>query len=126
MELMALADIGMPKEHVAKMAQNVKNATMAVLLVAIMVVAVLPSTGAAAEGCWEQCIEQCKGGMDVCSPKCNAFCKNQAAAVWYFSAATDKLKEAKTASPEKAAALKKEADQYLATSKTFNDAAGTP
>jgi hypothetical protein len=39
---------------------------------------------------------------------------------------TEKLKEAKTASPEKAAALKKDADMYFAMAKTYNDAAGTP
>jgi hypothetical protein len=63
------------------MAQNVKNDTMAVLLIAIMVAAMLPPTVAAAEGFWEQCIKKCKGGMDVCSPKCNALCKNQATTI---------------------------------------------
>jgi hypothetical protein len=40
--------------------------------------------------------------------------------------ATAKLKEASTASPEKAVSLKNEADTYLARAKSYNDAAGTP
>lgn len=107
------------------MAQNMRNAGMGFLLV-FMVVAAMATMANAGEGCWGQCIQLCKGGKDVCTPKCNKHCKNQAAAIRYFAAATDKLKEAKTASPEKAAALKHEADGYLAISKKYNDAAGTP
>jgi hypothetical protein len=107
------------------MALNIRNAIFVVLLV-VMVAAMSTPTATAAEIYWDQCIQRCKGEKDACTLKCNQFCKNEAAAVRYLAASTGKLKEAANASPEKAAALKNEADEYLALAKKYNDAAGTP
>lgn len=64
--------------------------------------------------------------MEVCSQKCIEFCKYQTGAVAYVKMAADKLKEAKTASPEKAVKLKNEADTYLERAKHLSDEAVTP
>ena len=100
-----------------------RTAIAAALLLALMVAAVSTPATTAAEACWDSCIKKSKGEVDTCSPKCNEFCKNQDAAVGYFAMATAKLKEAATASPEKAVALKNEADTYLANAKKYNNAA---
>lgn len=64
--------------------------------------------------------------MEVCNQKCIDFCKYQAGAGEYVKMAGDKLKEAKTASPEQATKLKNEATTYLERAKVLSDKAVTP